>query len=343
MLLLFTNILSSLASEQTSFSELSESDFFDRDFRILHIDIIDNSPLSIKKTLNILDSLEIAVQQITNVNLSIIQYFDLITANFDGSFLALLLTYSEKGVFPKYRVSNLKTVHETNALDLVELASNMLSSQTCVDILFPTHDQKSPFISTEDISSGQVCIEQLFHYFNNQEKIHYKNKILEKQEKNDERVEAEAIISSEALIMNKCEIWSIGNNSKMTSSAYQIADWKRISFEKLIITEETYDLLAKRLTTDFKIETILSKTLPWFYYYTEKYAGEELDLSKPGFPNLNARDLFSLKSLIKNNNHIKKIKFLDNGTEKIIPISLLDILEYSEPQLSMTRLFNAAY
>lgn len=327
-----------MASEEPSFSELSESDFFDRNFRVLHIDITDQSSSSILDALNSLDHLEAAVQEKTNANLSIIQYFDLITANFEGGALALLLTCSDKGLFPKYRIGDLKRFYETDTSPIVGTADDIGLSQTCTEVLLPTHDQLTSFIRTQDASYKQVHIEQLISYFNNQEKINYNNKILEKQKNNDESLEAEVIISSEALIMNKCEIWSVGNNSKMKSTAYQIADRKRISLEKILITNESCDQFAEILGTCFKIETTLSKTIPWFYYYTKRHTEEELDLSKSGFPDLGARDLFSLKSLVKNNTQVKKIKFLDGGIIKTIPVSLLDILESSEPELSMNRL-----
>lgn len=340
-ILLFTPIVSAVAFEKLPQSALLESDFFHRNYRVLHIDVVDNSSASMLDALNTLELFEKILQKKTNVNLSVIQCFDLIMANFNGSLLALLMVCSDQGLFPKYQISELKKVYEMESFSCMDLIDEeMILSQACVNVLLPTHDRKNPFINSLEESHLKISMEKLIGYFNNQGEFQFKDNTLEKQENNDKRVESEMILIAQASIMNKCEIWSLGNNKKMNSMAYGIADRLRISVEKIMLGSEFCIELAEKLIPGAKIEPLLSKVLPWFYYYAKKCVGEELDLSVFGFPSLEIRDLFSLKSLVENNSHILKIKFLYQNAEKTIHASELCSLDPNTPEKSIKILLD---
>lgn len=291
--------------------ELSESDFFDRNFRVLHLDIKGKS--SLEDALNTLELFEKAIQLETrNKFLSLVEHFDLLTSNFYGNGLALLLSCSKDGHFPLYRISELRSALKQSLVKLTNLnLKNMKLSQTCLQVLLPTHDIKVPFVCTPNDSENEVDMEQLITYFEDQkyEELKYKNRYLKKGEffLKDEMIEAEILTSFQGQILNKCEIWSIGDNSKSNSSAYFIADRLRIDVIKKIITAETYTALAKEITRDFRIEIASSKTMPWFYYYVKNCNHTTVDLVQDNFPKMEGRDLYSLRNIIIHNNAIKNI------------------------------------
>jgi hypothetical protein len=291
--------------------ELSESDFFDRNFRVLHLDI--KGPDSLQYTLNTLEMFERAIQLKTGVKfLSLIEHFDLLTSNFYGSELALLLSCSRDSQFPLYRISELKSALKEGSFELGKLnLKDMKFSQACLEVLLPTHDKKVPFLSTPSVRKDEVDIGQLISFFQNQkhEGLKYKNKILKKEQSflKDEIIEAQIITSYQSLIMNKCEIWSVGDKSHWNSTAYSVADRLQIDVVKIIINGEKDEKLIEEFTKGFKIETTLNKTMPWFYYYVKNCNRETLDLAQDNSQKIEERELFSLRNLVIHNGIIKNI------------------------------------
>lgn len=305
--------------------ELSESDFFERNFRVLHLDMKDQN--SLQDTLNTLEMFERSIQIKTGVKfIGIIEHFDLVTSNFYGSELALLLSCSRDGQFPLFRISELKSALKEGTFDLTKLnLKDMKLSQTRLEVLLPTHNWKIPFINTQDAGKNGVDMEQLITYFKDHkyEGLKYKNNTLKKEENfsTDEWVEAKIISDFQSIIVNKCEIWSVGDNSQWKSRAFSFADRFRIDLVKNIINSEKYEELIEEFTLDFKIETTLGKTMPWFYYYAKKCNHKSLDLAKDNFSMIEEGNLFSLINIVIHNNIIENVILKDGVNVSVDELS----------------------